>query len=193
MRRVLGVSTVIDPVHRAKAQVIVEMMPEACETMEAINDGDEEAIQSLSSDGPRRSGICGTVRGGGMRQGRGEYNLGWEPIGHESKRSPIYGTKGTSGKQHIQLKNTLAIDRRENTLENPLTIPHIQPPHIIAFHLPPILVRPSSTTSTTTSVGKRMTRKQIGKTIAIQCTSSHLIKRLYTLQYRGRLTSDMRA
>ena len=29
MRRVLGVSTVIDPVHRERAQVIVEMVPEA--------------------------------------------------------------------------------------------------------------------------------------------------------------------
>ena len=49
MRRVLGVSTVIDPAHRAKAQAIVEMMPDAWETMEIISN-DEDSIQPLSSD-----------------------------------------------------------------------------------------------------------------------------------------------
>lgn len=54
MRRVLGVSIVIDPVHGAKAQVIVGMM---WETMEAISD-DEETIQPLSNGGPSQSGVC---------------------------------------------------------------------------------------------------------------------------------------
>ena len=57
MRRVLGVSMVIDPVHRAKAQVIVAMMPEAWEAVEAVGD-DEETTQSLSNNGPNESGVC---------------------------------------------------------------------------------------------------------------------------------------
>ena len=54
MGRVLGVSMVFDPVHGAKAQVIVGMM---WETMEAISD-DEETIQPLSNGGPSQSGVC---------------------------------------------------------------------------------------------------------------------------------------
>ena len=50
LRRVVRVSMVIDPVHRAKAQAIVAMMPEAWETMEAISDDEEESIETLSDD-----------------------------------------------------------------------------------------------------------------------------------------------
>ena len=39
----LGVSIIIDPVHRAKAQMIVEM-PKAWETTEVINDEEETKI-----------------------------------------------------------------------------------------------------------------------------------------------------
>ena len=49
LRSVLGVSMVIDPVHRATAQVIVEMMPEAWETSMEVND-EEEIIQPLNDD-----------------------------------------------------------------------------------------------------------------------------------------------
>ena len=48
-RSVLGVSMVIDPVHRATAQVIVEMMPEAWVTSMEVN-GEEKTIQSLNDD-----------------------------------------------------------------------------------------------------------------------------------------------
>ena len=50
LRRVIRVSMVIDPVHRAKAQAIVAMMPEAWETMEAVSDDEEESIENLSDD-----------------------------------------------------------------------------------------------------------------------------------------------
>ena len=46
-RRVLGASMVIDPVRRAIAQEIVEMMPEAWETMEAFRDDKLETIKAM--------------------------------------------------------------------------------------------------------------------------------------------------
>ena len=46
-RRVLGASMVIDPVRRATAQEIVEMMPEAWETMEAFSDDELETIKAM--------------------------------------------------------------------------------------------------------------------------------------------------
>ena len=85
LRRVLGASMVIDPAHRAGAQVIASMMPEAWETMETIGDDDEtisdddetisddnetisddeepiidneETIQPPSNDGPSESGVA---------------------------------------------------------------------------------------------------------------------------------------
>ena len=78
IRRVLAASIVIDPVHRANAQEISEMMPEAWETIEAFSDdgletvkvmeaneiiedisGDEEGTVLLpSNDGQSGSGVC---------------------------------------------------------------------------------------------------------------------------------------